>query len=420
MNRDKISIVLFASQLHDNSSVLESRKEIFSFLNENFNVNIVTDLNEIPREGIKISFIATGGTEESFRKSYSKLSFPLIFLSDGIHNSLAASLEISTFLTNKNIKHKHINIPSILSSETKAELVKQISDSAKILNAFDKLRNFRIALMGNESPWLISSEIDKELVYNKYGVKFIEVPLSEVEERYLFLLNTFNSSGKTSFNDELSSKYIDKLEDRSNDELNKALIFNEAIGSIARNYNAGALTIKCFDLLSSCKTTACLSLAMLNDEGVVAGCEGDIPALWSMLVANLLTDKAVFMANPSSIDTLNNTIDFSHCTVPLCMTNEYKLPSHFESQSGIGVRGIMPLEEYTLIKIAGNRLDRFFCAEGKIIENTSYVQRCRTQIKFKFNDQNQICKFTEAAVGNHVVLVPGRYKSLLELFMKLS
>ena len=80
----------------------------------------------------------------------------------------------------------------------------------------------------------------------------------------------------------------------------------------------------------------------------------------------------------------------------------------------------MPLEEYTLIKIAGNRLDRFFCAEGKIIENTSYVQRCRTQIKFKFNDQNQICKFTEAAVGNHVVLVPGRYKSLLELFMKLS
>ena len=77
--------------------------------------------------------------------------------------------------------------------------------------------------MGNESPWLISSEIDKELVYNKYGVKFIEVPLSEVEERYLFLLNSFNSSGKTSFNDELSSKYIDKLEDRSNDELNNCL-----------------------------------------------------------------------------------------------------------------------------------------------------------------------------------------------------
>ena len=41
-----------------------------------------------------------------------------------------------------------------------------------------------------------------------------------------------------------------------------------------------------FDIVKTCGTTSCLALALLNDEGIVAGCEGDMQTLLSMFLAS--------------------------------------------------------------------------------------------------------------------------------------
>lgn len=61
----------------------------------------------------------------------------------------------------------------------------------------------------------------------------------------------------------------------------------------------------------------------------------------------VLLNKPVFMANPSSIDKNENTVDFAHCTsIGIFCKKSYTLPSHYESGIGIGVAAILSEGEY--------------------------------------------------------------------------
>ena len=110
------------------------------------------------------------------------------------------------------------------------------------------------------------------------------------------------------------------------------------------------------------------------------------------------------MANPSSSNRKECTIDFAHCTIPLAMVHGYRLPSHFESQSGIGIAGSVPSGRYKLIKISGTALDQYYETEGDLIMNTNIPQRCRTQIRFQFPSRADFTRFMSNRLGNHIVL----------------
>ena len=180
----------------------------------------------------------------------------------------------------------------------------------------------------------------------------------------------------------------------------------KALMKLVEKYRLTALTVKCFDLLDSCRTTACLALARLNDDGIVSGCEGDIPALWTMMAVYARRGKVPFMANPSSSDRERLRVDFAHCTVPTSMTESFTLPTHFESGIGVGIAGILPTGRYSVVKIGGRRLDRFYGAEGTVTANTKIVQRCRTQVSFRFDSPEDFDRFFANRLGNHIVLVP--------------
>ena len=171
--------------------------------------------------------------------------------------------------------------------------------------------------------------------------------------------------------------------------------------SVQNPYGLGR---KCFDLLESCRTTSCLALARLSDEGIISGCEGDIPSLWTLIVAKALTGRPAFMANPSSSNRAAGTVDFAHCTIPLSMCKSYTLPSHFESGIGIGIAGILPECPCSIMKIGGPRLDKVYQAKGTIVCNTRIPERCRTQIRFQFPSRAEFARFMANRLGNHIVL----------------
>lgn len=56
----------------------------------------------------------------------------------------------------------------------------------------------------------------------------------------------------------------------------------------------------------------CYSLARLLDEGVIAGCEGDVCAALGMLWAKELTGQVSWMANVAQVDPVGATIKLAH------------------------------------------------------------------------------------------------------------
>lgn len=365
-----MELKIFASPLHDPESVINCRRELIEKLRA--------------QEGGTACFIATGGTESLFREALPSLTPPIRLIGDGYHNSFAASFEIASYLRQMGIEHTLENYPLPSESEDVAE---SPYSNAKVL---DYLKNSRVGLIGGASDWLIASDIDRNAVTGRFGAEFIDIPISEVEAEYRKVTQGERPLLDTSFQSSISD----------------AERMYKALKRVVEKYRLTALTLKCFDLLGSCKTTACLALAKLNDEGVVSGCEGDLPSLWTMMVCYGLNGKAPFMSNPSSSNADACTVDFAHCTVPLAMCESYRLDTHFESGIGVGVRGKLPVGRYRLYKIGGKTLEEVYCCEGTVLCNTDIAQRCRTQIRLRFDSHTDFDSFMNNRLGNHVILVP--------------
>ena len=424
-----MNIIVFASSLHDVASVIGRREDALrKFAGEEITLcNYDNDLSGLENP---VCFIATGGTEELFARVWEKLPRPIVLLSDGYHNSLAASFEIASFLEQRGVEHKLVNLPLEDARDNTGHDTADASmiagvDSATETTAGNGLSMFnpytesvkthlaaqRIGLIGGASSWLISSGIDREAVTAKYGATFIDIPIGELEAEYKSLATVDDSApcrNHCTTNDTTSGKsqgtMPTNVKTYSREALANAERMYRALKAICERYRLTALTIKCFDLLDSCKTTSCLALARLSDEGIISGCEGDIPSLWTLVVAKALTGRPAFMANPSSSNPAECTVDFAHCTIPLSMCSRYTLPSHFESGIGIGIAGILPEGPCKILKIGGPQLDRIYQAEGEIVCNTRIPERCRTQIRFRFPCRAEFDRFMSNRLGNHIIL----------------
>ena len=432
---NSINLVIFSSSLHDHTSVIGSRKELFEGIRRFADLDITypsmlasgrTALDslidgggcpgcELPdsQHSKTICFIATGGTEEIFKDYVESLPRPVLLLSDGLHNAFAASFEIKTWLSQQGIACTLFNAPLDYNPAFFEQMEQELfgdSSSADTLTASDPLPAFpknvmrafektRIGLIGGASGWLISSGIDRETVTKTYGVKFDDIALSELEQDFSVV------SASDPEVEKVGSRMDAYLtDDRTPADLREAARMYVALRRLCVRHALNALTLKCFGILGSCRTTACLALALLNDEGIIAGCEGDIPALWTMLYVKYVYGQAAFMANPASSNRRERTIDFAHCTIPLAMVHGFRLPSHFESQSGIGIAGSVPSGRYRIVKISGARLDQYYETEGDLIMNTNIPQRCRTQIRFRFASDEEFDRFFRVSKGNHIIL----------------
>ena len=467
----QINLSLISSSLHNISELSQKRMEVIEALKALGDVSIFKNsspascgIESASEEIVNVAYILTGGTESLFIKLFGENCSRLgniTIISDAYHNSLAASQEICTWLYNNGVQHRHIHIPlhspdatlnrlpTLLCAEspapqrtecnagvateatcaeaataeaagieaasdkaarTEAAGAKAASDEATSADALVKaLGGCTIGLIGEASPWLIASGIDKEALSERCGVSFREISIGTLADKYLgyreLWKNHTLSAGARAELDEVLCRFSCSLEgDRTTEDLSDAAIMYLALASICKEEHLDAVTVKCFDLLSSCKTTACLALALLNDNGIIAGCEGDIPSICTMLAIYKALGRPSFMANPASIDSDNLSIDFAHCTIPTVMVESCTLPSHFESGIGIGINGEVPLGNYTLCKLSGKTLERSLICNGRLVKGEYLSNRCRTQVRFIFETKAEFDAFCKARVGNHIIL----------------
>lgn len=467
----QINLSLISSSLHNITELSQKRMEVIEALKALGDVSIFKNsspascgIESATGEIVNVAYILTGGTESLFIKLFGENCSRLgniTIISDAYHNSLAASQEICTWLYNNGVQHRHIHIPlhspdatlnripTLLCTEspapqrtecnagvaaeatcaeaataeaagieaarteaarTEAATAKAASAEAATAELLVKaLGGCTIGLIGEASPWLIASGIDKEALSERCGVSFKEISIGTLADKYLgyreLWKNHTLSAGARAELDEVLCRFSCSLEgDRTTEDLSDAAIMYLALASICKEEHLDAVTVKCFDLLSSCKTTACLALALLNDNGVIAGCEGDIPSICTMLAIYKALGRPSFMANPASIDSDNLSIDFAHCTIPTVMVESCTLPSHFESGIGIGINGEVPLGNYTLCKLSGKTLERSLICNGRLVKGEYLSNRCRTQVRFIFESKAEFDAFCKARVGNHIIL----------------
>ena len=118
------------------------------------------------------------------------------------------------------------------------------------------------------------------------------------------------------------------------------------------------------------------------------------------------------------INARTNEIVLAHCTVGIAQTEQYIIRSHFETEMGIGIQGILPTGHVTLVKCGGECLDEYYLSTGTLTENTNYINMCRTQVRIKLDTPAEY--FLKNPLGNHHILIQGNYEILLDEFLQAN
>ena len=389
-----INLIPIYALLHKNEKAI---KEDLVFIDEINNYLMDDDLlicENAKNPLFDICLIGSGGTESLFLKRLKDLKEPIVILSTSKNNSLPACLEIKTYLENNNKL-------CFLLSGSEEHIANMLKHIATILNAYHSVINSKLGIIGGPSSWLIASPVEPKKIYDSFKINVVKIKMSELDE----LIAETEGEMIDLNNVPHATEIINKFNNR--DVVQGAIIIYLALKKLVKKYDLKGLTIRCFDLLKKYKNTACLALALLNEEGIVAGCEGDMPSLITMYLINTLTGRSSFMANPSKFIYEENSLLLAHCTVPLNMTSSYSLDTHFESGLGIGVRGEMPEGKITICKIAPDySLDNSICLPASIKECPHLEGYCRTQIMVSLGEEG-LLDILKASFGNHLVVSYG-------------
>ncbi len=350
--------------------------------------------------------IATGGVENLFKRIWAAIDVETMcgpsrlktvtMIADGRNNSLAAALEILTYLGNNGMAGRIVH-------GTNDEIV-----SAIVETCHGASLQGRIGLFGHPSDWLIASSVDRNFLLQHYGIATIDIDLQR-------LIDGIKEISQTEAVKVVQTmvKRAKAVKEPSYADMVEAAKAYLAIKKICQEERLDAMTIRCFDIVKACGTTSCLALALLNDEGIVAGCEGDMQSLLTMLLAQRICHEPAFMANPSILT--DTTSLLAHCTIPLSFCDATVVRSHFESGIGVAIQGELPQTDYTLLKWGGEKLDRYFVIEAKAIEAPYSDHFCRTQITLNVNLKPYLLQHS---IGNHHIIIRGRHADEIRRFME--
>ena len=196
---------------------------------------------ETPNKDLmNVFFVQTGGSEIYFKDVYLSYPEPYIILARRENNSLAASMEIVSFLQGQNKR-------AFLLFGEEEEVGEKLLRFARFYEAKKKLASMRLGVIGRPSDWLIASNVDPIALKKKWGITLVNIPykrlITEIEKGDIADDPRVVAMAKKS---------------RRKDDLRFSFIIHQALKNICKQHHLDGFTLRCFDLVKKYQQTACL------------------------------------------------------------------------------------------------------------------------------------------------------------------
>lgn len=398
-------LIPFASSL---SSEKQNRRHTEEFAAEiaqatglDVRVGIAADLGT-PGDALPAVLALTGGIEGDVLRALENTSGPVILLTHSEANSLPASLEILARL-------QQLGRQGLILR--RADWAKRLPGLAHLWAAASQLHSTRLGVIGEPSDWLVASPVSPESLRNTWGIEAVNVPIQE-------LIAEFDAVTLGEADTAAVTAGAEGIREPGEKEYGDSARVYLALRRIIDRYKLTAVAVRCFDLVTERGATGCYALSRLNEEGVVAACEGDVPSAISMLVLSALTGKPAFMANPADIDPDTNSLLFAHCTIARSLTTSFTLRSHFESGLGVAIQGTLPNGPVTVMRVGGVNLNHVMLAGGDLTGSSAQEGLCRTQVRIKL-DGYPVTRLLTRPLGNHHTIGMGDVSHVVHDYIHL-
>jgi L-fucose isomerase-like protein len=403
----QLNLITFITSDHKPVNILKSHADILKEIEQSFTVKLYS-LDEIDRlssDDFVVLFMTKGGIESLLIHHFERLAHPLIMLADDYANSLPAAMEVGSWLRQQGFKCE-----VVYGNPTK--VVDRLNLLYDCYMASRSLFGLKVGIIGNLSPLLISSGVDYLLAKRRWGIEYTDIPMDEVYNRF-GKITTKEVSEEVRV---LMSSATTCLNCTEEDMANSLRLYH-SIRTICDDYHLNAITLNCSKIYEKIGVTGCLTLSLLNSEGYVAGCEGDLQAIFTMIVAHALSGKSSFLANVNRIDEEKNEVLFTHCSICTVLTDSFNFVSHFETKKSVSIQGYVPTgKRATIVRCGGECLDSYYVSSGTVVDNFSTSPFNTTEINIKLD--TSVDYFMNNPLGNHHIVIFGDYVEKLNTLLK--
>ncbi len=155
-----------------------------------------------------------------------------------------------------------------------------------------------------------------------------------------------------------------------------------AFRDLMKEHGASAFTINsCMGtIMPMAETTACLTLSLLNDEGLLAFCESDFVIVPAGILLRYVSGRPVFLHN--STFPHNGMVTCAHCTSPRRMNGTRYEPArvltHYESEFGAAPKVEIPRGTEVTFIDPEYATGRWVGIRG-VVESNPFYDICRSQ-----------------------------------------
>ncbi|BDR91180.1 fucose isomerase [Vulcanisaeta souniana] len=352
---------------------------------------IVTSTDELRGLDINNAFVTalilSGGVSRLVREFAEDYGLRrLLLVSHPDFNSLASALDAKAILSEIGIDSGILHLDDLSG----------IDYALRVTRAIASILGVRVALLGVGAKDNVAKAFE-----DRVEARVDTIPMENLEE----LINNADEKIATEFMNHTKGRVKFEVSD---EKLRNVGEIYAAMRSLYGKYDA--LAINCFPYLVKHRVTPCLALARLNEEGLIAACEADLRALFSMIIARELTGYSGWIANTNRIE--GSRVTMAHCTIALNMVSNARAVTHFESGFSYGLTGKLLFNEVTGVSVSSD-FRRMGIFNAKVIESGLLSDRmCRTQAVLDLGINSSV--ILRLAPYNHHVIIPGNVTRELE------
>lgn len=259
----------------------------------------------------------------------------------------------------------------------------ELAEKLRALYGLKNTWNKKIVCIGGAAGWGAGGRQAPEISRKLWKLDLISYPYKDLEPR---LKTAYDNAALVKRCQNDAGKYLKQTGislHTKREFVDRAFVLREVMADIMDEARTDAITVNaCMGtIMGISKTTACLPLSLLNDEGYLAFCESDFVVIPSGILLHYISGKPVFLNDPTYPH--DNIVTLAHCTAPRKMDGRKyeraKILTHFESDYGAA-----PKVEMRLGQITTNLVPDFNCKKwvgfaAEIVGNP-FLDICRSQI----------------------------------------
>jgi hypothetical protein len=215
------------------------------------------------------------------------------------------------------------------------------------------------------------------------GIPVVQIPFSEVNEAWA----AADKDEARAIADRWM-KTAERVDGVSRDELVNSAAMYLGEKAVIQKHGAHAISINCLGGFYGGHIHAypCLGFHELNNEGLVGGCECDIPSAAAMVALGIMTHGRPGYISDPVMDASERRIIYAHCVAskkvfgPSGPANPYQILTHSEDRKGAAVRSILPPGYMTTSVELSDARHEILLHRAKAMGNDPDDRACRTKL----------------------------------------